>query len=36
MFLLHLANWLGHDKTLREAGVDDNTLVVLRLIIVII
>uniref|UniRef100_A0A7M5V5A6 Talin n=1 Tax=Clytia hemisphaerica TaxID=252671 RepID=A0A7M5V5A6_9CNID len=23
-------NWLGHDKTLREAGVDDNTLVVLR------
>jgi talin len=22
--------WLGHDKTLRECGVDDNTLVVLR------
>ncbi|XP_057316525.1 talin-2-like isoform X2 [Hydractinia symbiolongicarpus] len=23
-------NWLGHDKTLREAGVEKNTLVVLR------
>lgn len=25
-----LVNWLGHDKTLQEAGVEKNTLVVLR------
>ena len=28
--ILFLVHWLGHDKTLREQGVDDSSTVLLR------